>query len=82
MIYDRKGSVEVGTYPVEVLDTTGAGDSFDGAFLCGVLEGRSLKEAAEMATAAASLNCASFGPMEGRISPESVRKMIEDSQPR
>ena len=40
------------------------------------LEGKSLKEAAQMGAAAGALNAAAFGPMEGNISPETVAEMI------
>ncbi|MDO4344743.1 MAG: sugar kinase [Eubacteriales bacterium] len=77
-IYTRKGlEVEMGIYKVEQLDATGAGDSYDAAFICGLAEGKSLKEAAQMGAAAGALNAAAFGPMEGDISPETVRGMIE-----
>lgn len=76
-IYTRNGlEVEMGVYPVEQLDATGAGDSYDGAFICGLAEGKSLKEAAQMGAAAGALNAAAFGPMEGNISRENVREMI------
>ena len=70
----------LGVYPVKALDATGAGDSFDGAFLCGLLEGRSLLETAKMASAAAALNTAAFGPMEGNITPETVKAMREQNE--
>ena len=44
-----------------------------------MIEGRSLYEAAKRATAAASLNTAAFGPMEGKISVENVEKMIREN---
>ena len=59
-------------------DSTGAGDCFDGAFICGLLEGKSIRAAAEMATAAASLNTLVLGPMEGNISKVMVEKMISE----
>lgn len=77
VIYSRDERVEFGVYAIEPVDPTGAGDSFDGAFLCGLLEGMSLLDAAKLATAAASLNTGSFGPMEGAISPENCRKLID-----
>lgn len=78
-LYTRTQQVSMGVYPVAVKDATGAGDSFDGAFLCGLLEGMSLREAGELATAAAALNTAAFGPMEGDISRANAEKMIAES---
>ncbi|MBQ3397563.1 MAG: hypothetical protein IJG51_01610, partial [Synergistaceae bacterium] len=77
-IYTRKGlEVEQPIYKVVQEDATGAGDSYDAAFICGIAEGRSLAEAAKMGAAAGALNAAAFGPMEGKISPENIRKMID-----
>ena len=77
-IYTRKGlEVEQPIYKVVQEDATGAGDSYDAAFICGLAEGKSLAEAAKMGAAAGALNAAAFGPMEGSISPATVREMIE-----
>lgn len=76
-IYTRDQVVEAGVYPVRQLDATGAGDCFDGAFIAGLVKGKSLKEAAQMGAAAGALNAAAFGPMEGRISEETVKAMID-----
>lgn len=76
-IWTRKGlEVEQPIYRVVQEDATGAGDSYDAAFICGLAEGKSLAEAAQMGAAAGALNAAAFGPMEGKISPETVREMI------
>lgn len=74
-IYTREGKFSVGTYKVDVQDTTGAGDSFDGTLLCALVEGRDLLTAAKMASAAAALNTAAFGPAEGRITHEKVMEI-------
>ena len=80
-IYTRDGLAEtMGVYKVEQLDATGAGDSYDAAFICGLAEGKSLKEAAQMGAAAGALNAAAFGPMEGNISRETVAAMIRDNE--
>ncbi|MBQ7154326.1 MAG: sugar kinase [Synergistaceae bacterium] len=77
-IWTRKGlEVEQPIYKVVQEDATGAGDSYDAAFICGLAEGKSLADAAKMGAAAGALNAAAFGPMEGNISPETVRQMIE-----
>lgn len=76
-VYSRNGlEVTQPIYKVVQEDATGAGDSYDGAFVCGLAEGRSLKECAQMGAAAGALNAAAFGPMEGKISPETIREMI------
>ena len=76
-MYTRKGlELEMGVYPVKQLDATGAGDSFDAAFICGLVQGKSLKEAAQMGAAAGALNAAAFGTMEGNISLGTIEEMI------
>ena len=75
-IYTKENRFSLGVYTIIPADPTGAGDCFDAAFLCGLLEKKPLIECAKMATAAASLNTAAFGPMEGDISPERLRELI------
>lgn len=80
-LYTRNGLEEkMGVYPVKQMDATGAGDSYDAAFICGLAEGKTLKEAAKMGAAAGALNAAAFGPMEGNISRDTVKKMIEENE--
>lgn len=78
-IYTRDGVKEIGVYKVSQLDATGAGDCFDGAFLAGLVQGKVIEEAAKMGAAAGALNAAAFGPMEGDITPDTVRNMIESN---
>jgi len=52
-------------FPVEVLDTTGAGDVFHGAYLVGLLRGWPLGTIAEFATAVSALKCAHLGGRRG-----------------
>lgn len=75
-IYTKYETLHIGVYPVEQKDPTGAGDCFDGAFISGLLDGKTTKEAAQMAAAAGALNASAFGPMEGEISPQKIREII------
>ena len=79
-IYTRGGErFDFGIYRAKPVDATGAGDSFDAAFLCGLLEGKSIEDATKLATAAATLNIAAFGPMEGKINRENVNALIKEN---
>lgn len=79
-IVSRQEQFDLGVYPVVPKDATGAGDCFDAAFLCAAVDRLPLLECAKIASAAAALNTAAFGPMEGEITPDSVLKMIEEHQ--
>jgi sugar/nucleoside kinase (ribokinase family) len=77
--YTREEKFDIASFHVkdkDGIDPTGAGDCFDAGFLCGLLENKSIVESGKIAVAAGALNAAAFGPMEGDISPGSVRKLI------
>lgn len=77
-VYTREGQrVVTGVYKIQQIDATGAGDSYDAAFICGLLRGKTVQEAAKMGAAAGALNAAAFGPMEGNISEKSIEEMIK-----
>lgn len=78
-IYSRNETSDIGIFPVEVVDTTGAGDSFDGAFISSLLDNKSIQSSAIIATAAAALNTSALGPMEGMISQESIDRFISSN---
>lgn len=76
-VFTRDGKVtDQGLFTVTSKDPTGAGDTSDAAFLCSLLEGRSIEESSKRAAAAGAINVMAFGPMEGRISPENIDRMI------
>ena len=76
-IYTKSELIETPPIQVREIDPTGAGDSFDAAFLCGLLEKKPLQECGKLAAAAGALNAVAFGPMEGKISKESLHKLID-----
>ncbi len=54
-------SARTAAYPAKVVDTTGAGDGFNAAFLAACLHGQPLQAALRFAAAAASLGIAAVG---------------------
>ena len=52
-------------FEVEVLDTTGAGDVFHGAYLVGLLHGWDVRLVAQFATAVSALKCSHLGGRRG-----------------
>lgn len=79
-LYHKDGTIEtVGVCSVKQVDATGAGDCYDGAFLAGLCQGKTPYEAAKMGAAAGALNVTALGPMEGRINPSTLQKMVGDS---
>jgi sulfofructose kinase len=52
-------------FDLEVVDTTGAGDAFHGAFAWGLAEGRSVPDCARIAAAVSALKCRRLGARSG-----------------
>jgi sugar/nucleoside kinase (ribokinase family) len=75
-VFSRDKIFEIPAYPIHEIDPTGAGDCFDAGFLCGLLEQKGIMECGKIATAVGGLNAAAFGPMEGKISLDNLRIII------
>lgn len=73
-------SGEIVTVPArtsKVVDTTGAGDTLNGAFTVAVTEGRNMKDALRFANIAAGLSTEKFGAQGGMPSYEEVMNEYE-----
>ena len=64
-ITDGSKAFEIPAYDVEVIDTTGAGDSFNAGFLYGYLKGKSLEECGKLGNYVASLCVGMVGARTG-----------------
>ena len=62
MIFDGDTFIDIEPYPVEAIDTNGAGDMFAGAFLYGITHGHSYAQAGKLASLASSKVVSQFGP--------------------
>jgi ribokinase len=72
LVAGREVRERVSAFPVIPVDTTAAGDTFCGAFAAAIVEGKSLREAATFASAAAALCVTRLGaqasiPSRGEI---------------
>lgn len=63
--FDGEKHVIVEGFPTEAVDTTGAGDTFNGALAAAVAEGQEFERAVRFANAAASLSVEKFGAQGG-----------------
>lgn len=63
-------------FHVPVVDTTGAGDTFNGAFAAGRAEGLSIREAIRFANAAAALSVGKIGAQGGMPWRNEVEEML------
>ncbi|QGH33212.1 ribokinase [Gracilibacillus salitolerans] len=68
---------EVSAHSVDVVDTTGAGDTFNGALAVALAEGQSLTKAVTFANAAAALSVGEIGAQGGMPTREQVEQFLE-----
>ncbi|EUJ41677.1 ribokinase [Brochothrix campestris] len=66
----------VPAFKVAVTDTTGAGDTFNGAFAVGLAEGQSLAEAVRFGNAAAALSVQKLGAQSGMPTRAAVEELL------
>jgi len=62
MIWDGETFIDVEPYPVDAIDTNGAGDMYAGAFLYGITNGHTYAQAGKIASLASSKIVSQFGP--------------------
>ncbi len=67
-------------YRVQVVDTTGAGDVFHGAFAYGILQGKPTDRLLEFCCAAAGLNCTALGARGGIKSLDEIERLRQKGE--
>lgn len=65
-------------FTVDVKDTTGAGDVFHGAFLCGMLEGWDIPYTAKFSSAVSAIKCTRVGGRPGIPDRATVERFMRD----
>ena len=65
-------------FKVDVVDTTGAGDVFHGAYLVGLVRGWDLRKTATFASAVAAIHCTTLGNRKGIPSMEEVDAFLRE----
>lgn len=70
--HDGDNEILVPAFPVNAVDTTGAGDTFNAAFAVALAEGKSFKESVRFANRAASLSVTKFGAQGGMPTKDEV----------
>ncbi len=75
--FDGEKHVIVEGFKTDVVDTTGAGDTFNGALAHALAQGLDLESAVQYANAAASLSVEKFGAQGGMPAHDDVKKRLE-----
>ncbi|WP_078552468.1 ribokinase [Bacillus alkalicellulosilyticus] len=74
----KEGNIAIPAHRVQVVDTTGAGDTFNGALAVALCEGKSIVEASQFAVAASALSVLKFGAQAGMPTLQEVEEFIND----
>ncbi len=75
--YDGEKHRFIEGFQTNPIDTTGAGDTFNGSFAVAISEGKSIEEAVKFANASASLSIEKKGAQSGMPSLESVLERLD-----
>ena len=76
-VCDGASAVHFEAFPVEAVDTTGAGDAFNGALAVGLAAGGSLEQVIPLASAAAALTCTRRGAQDALPDRAAVERFLQ-----
>jgi ribokinase len=82
LVCDRASAVHFEAFPVEAVDTTGAGDAFNGALAVGLAAGGSLEQVIPLASAAAALTCTRRGAQDALPDRTDVERFLQSLRDR
>ena len=78
IILDARGLRRYESYPVDVMDSNGSGDTFHGAFVAARIKGMSASDACRYASAAAAIKCTRLGARFGMPDDAECRAFLRD----
>jgi ribokinase len=82
LLVDANGISEFGSVPVDVVDTTGAGDAFTAALAVSLAEGKDLATAIQFAGCNGALACTKYGVIPSLASRPEVDQLFAMQLPR
>jgi ribokinase len=78
--YEGGREQHMDSFKVTAVDTTGAGDTFNGAMAVAILEGKSLEEACKIAAAAGAISVTKLGAQTGMPTRVEVDQFISERE--
>ncbi|ACK65158.1 PfkB domain protein [Rippkaea orientalis PCC 8801] len=75
LVFDGQELIEVSPYPVQAIDTVGAGDMYAGAFLYGITHGMTYGQAGDLASRASSRIVTTYG---ARLTTEELKSLLNN----
>lgn len=78
-VVTKDEKVSVPSFKVEAVDTTAAGDTFCGAFAFALVEGKSLKESLQFASAAAAISVTRMGAQPSAPNRKEIDKFLKEN---
>lgn len=76
LFMENGGIAHLPAFPVDVVDTLGAGDVWHGAFALALAEGQPERDAVRFASAVAAIKCTRFGGRAGTPAREEVERFL------
>ncbi|TDL75354.1 ribokinase [Rhodococcus qingshengii] len=77
MIYKNGEKIEIPSIQVEAVDTTGAGDSFNGALATALCEGLEIEEACRFANVVGAISVTKLGAQTGMPTKKEVEEFLQ-----
>jgi ribokinase len=75
---DRRNTIRQRAFPVDTLDTTGAGDVYHGGYLFGLLQGWGMRRCMRFASAVSAMKCRHIGGRQGIPDLDAVETFLRD----